>query len=348
MIGLFKTAVGPGNMELRKTETPQISASEVLIQVKAAGICGSDLHIYNWDTNVPMNPPMIVGHEFSGVITELGANVEGWSEGERVTVEPTYSVCGVCQYCQAGFYNLCHQRRILGFWTNGAFAEYIRVPAERLHRLPETVSFKEGAMTEPLACCVHALLELTVIQPAELVVITGPGTIGLLALQVVRLCGAEAIIVGTGADGERLQVAEALGAMRTIIAEQEDPVQAILDITDGFGADAVVECSGAAPAANSAVQMVRKRGRYTQMGLYGKPISFDLEKVALKELQVTGSFAQKWSAWKRALSLTGKNMIDLKSLITDKLPLDRWEQAFSKLNEKKGIKIILDPQGPAS
>ena len=110
----------------------------------------------------------------------------------------------------------------------------------------------------------------------------------------------------------------------------------------------MVECSGAAPAANSAVQMVRKRGRYTQMGLYGKPISFDLEKVALKELQVTGSFAQKWSAWKRALSLMGKNMIDLKSLITEKLPLDCWEQAFSKLNEKKGIKIILDPQGPAS
>jgi L-iditol 2-dehydrogenase len=199
-------------------------------------------------------------------------------------------------------------------------------------------------MTEPLACCVHALLELTVIEPGELVVITGPGTIGLLALQVVRLCGAQVVMVGTGADRERLQVAEKLGAVRTINVEREDAVEEVLGMSDGFGADAVVECSGAAAAANAAIQLVRKRGRYTQMGLYGKPISFDLEKVALKEIRLTGSFAQKWSAWKRALSLMKRNMIDLQSLISDTYPLERWEQAFDKLNGRKGIKIILDPQ----
>ena len=343
MIGLFKTAVGPGNMEIRETESPQPAASEVLIEVKAAGICGSDLHIHNWDTNVPMNPPMIMGHELSGVILTTGADVKGWHVGDRVTVEPTYSVCETCRYCQAGFYNLCLQRRILGFWTNGAFAEQIRVPAKRLHRLPDTISFQEGAMTEPLACCVHALLELTRIEPGELVAITGPGTIGLLALQVVRLCGAKVVMVGTDVDSDRLKVANKLGALKTFNVSREDAVQEVLRMTDGFGADAVVECSGAAPAADSAVQMVRKRGRYTQMGLYGKPISFDLEKIALKEIQLTGSFAQKWSAWKRALSLMGDNQIDLKSLISDTFPLTRWQEAFDKLNEKRGIKIILDP-----
>jgi L-iditol 2-dehydrogenase len=254
----------------------------------------------------------------------------------------------VCQYCQAGFYNLCLQRRILGFWTNGAFAEYIRVPAKRLHRLPETVSFQEGAMTEPLACCVHALLELTTIEPGELVVVTGPGTIGLLALQMARICGAEVVMLGTNADEERFRIAEKLGAAKIINVEKEDAVQIVLDMTGGFGSDVVVECSGAAAAAGAAIQLVRKRGRYTQMGLYGKPIPFDLEKVALKEIRLTGSFAQKWSAWKRALSLMGKNMVDLKSLISGTFPLARWEQAFDKLNGKQGIKIILDPQDRSS
>lgn len=344
MIGLFKTATGPGHMEIRETDKPEIAPAEVLIQIKATGICGSDLHIHNWDTNVPMNPPMIIGHEFSGVIVELGREVKGWKIGDRVTGEPTYSVCEVCQFCQAGFYNLCLERHILGFWTNGSFAEYIKIPAKRLHALPDTVSFQEGAMIEPTACCVHGVLELTELKPGERVAIVGPGAIGLLALQMVRVSGAEAIVLGTDADSDRLQIATNLGAADTINVQAEDAVQNILDRTGGFGVDAVIECSGAAPAAALAVQIVRKRGRYTQMGLFGKPIPFDLEKVALKELVLTGSFAQKWSAWKRTIALLENGQIDLQPLITHQYPLTQWKQAFDTLNNKQGIKIILNPE----
>lgn len=345
MKGLFKTAEGPGHMELREVPVPEIEEHEVLIQVKATGICGSDLHIQDWDTNVPMNPPMITGHEFSGVIARTGSGVEGWGEGDRVTAEPTYSACGTCRYCQAGFYNLCLQRRILGFWTNGAFAEFVRVPARRLHRLPDNASFREAAMTEPLACCVHAVLELTGIEPGQVVVISGPGTMGLLSLQMALLSGARAVVLGTGVDVARLEIARGLGAERTVNIEEEDAWDVIGPMTDGFGADVCLECSGAEPAATAGIQLVRKQAKYTQIGLHGRPISVDFEKIALKELRVTGSFAQKWSAWRTALALLAQDRVDLKPLVTHTYPLERWEEAFGRLRNKEGLKIVLIPTG---
>jgi len=343
MTGLFKTAEGPGNMELREAPVPEIEAHEVLVQVKAVGICGSDLHIHDWDTSVPMNPPMITGHEFSGVIVQIGREVAGWKEGDRVTAEPTYSACGVCRYCQSGFYNLCLERRILGFWTDGAFAEYVRVPARRLHRLPENVSFQEAAMTEPLACCVHAVLELTGISPGERVLVSGPGTMGLLSLQMVTLSGGSAVVLGTGVDAGRLELARELGAARTVDIEREDPWEVIGPMTGGLGADVFLECSGAPPAATAGIHLSRKQGRYTQIGLFGRPIEVDYEKIALKELRVTGSFAQKWSAWRTALDLLAAGRVNLKPLVTHTYPLADWKQAFDRLRRKEGLKVMLVP-----
>ena len=343
MMGLFKTAPGQGNIELREAPVPKPAAGEVLIRVKAAGICGSDLHIWNWDTQVPMNPPVIIGHEFSGEIAEVGDGVEGWKLGEAVTCEPTYSACGVCLHCQAGFYNLCAQRKVLGFWTNGAFAEYVAVPAKRLHRLPPGISFEEGAMSEPLACCVHAVLELTGVEAGELVVLSGPGAIGLMALQVAVAAGAKVVVLGTKADRARLEAARSLGAAQVLNVQEADPAPIVSSLSDGMGADIVLECSGSEAAANLGIEVVRKRGKYTQIGLFGKPIQLDFQRIAYKEIQVTGSFAQKWSAWRRTLQLVGEGKVQLKPLATDVLPLSRWEEGFAKLNRKEGIKILLTP-----
>ena len=343
MKALYKVAPGPGHMELREAPRPAPGPGQVVVRVKAAGICGSDLHIRAWDTQVPMNPPMIAGHEFSGVIEELGSGVEGWQAGERVTAEPSYSVCGRCLWCRSGAYNLCPERRVMGFWADGAFAGYVRVPAERLHRLPENVSFHEGALMEPFACCVHGVLERTGIEAGELVVVTGPGTIGLLAMQVARACGGRVVVVGKGVDAHRLDVARELGADHAVNVDDGDPKEMVMDLSGGVGADVVLECSGAPAAVDVGLDLVRRQGRYTQIGLFGRPVTVDLERIAYKELRVTGSYAQRWTAWKRALTLLESGSVRLKPLISDVLPLSAWEQGFRKLERKKGLKVLLEP-----
>jgi len=343
MKALFKTATGPGHMELREVPRPSPGPGQVVIEVQATGICGSDLHVRAWDIKIPMRPPMSTGHEFSGAIAELGEGVEGWQVGDRVTAEPSYSVCGHCRYCRTGAYNLCAERRVLGYWVDGAFAEYVRVPIERLHHLPDRISFREGAMLEPLACCVHGVLELTRIDPDELVVVSGPGAMGLLSMQVVKACGAHVVVIGTGIDGPRLEVARALGADHTINLAEENPHDRVMDLTDGMGADVVLECSGAPLAVDAGIDLARKQGRYTQIGLFGRPVTVDFERIAYKELQVTGSFAQRWTAWVRTLTLVERGTIQLAPLISDVLPLTAWEEGFGKLERKEGLKIILEP-----
>lgn len=343
MKALFKTAAGPGHMELREVPRPSAGPGQVVIAVQATGICGSDLHVRAWDIQIPMRPPMSTGHEFSGAIAELGEGVEGWQVGDRVTAEPSYSTCGHCRYCRTGAYNLCAERRVLGYWVDGAFAEYVRVPVERLHRLPARISYREGAMLEPLACCVHGALELTRIDPDELVVVSGPGAIGLLAMQVAKACGARVVVVGTGVDVPRLKVARSLGADHTINLGEQDARELVMDLTGGLGAEVVLECSGAPPAVDAGIDLARKQGRYTQIGLFGRPVTVDFERIAYKELQVTGSFSQRWTAWVRTLALVEQGAIRLAPLISDVLPLEAWEEGFEKMERKEGLKIILEP-----
>lgn len=345
MKGLYKTAPGPGNMELRDAEVPKPGPGQVLIEVKAAGICGSDLHILHWDIAFAMKPPMIIGHEFSGVIVETGSGVEGWKPGDRVTAEPSAIICGECRYCRTGAYNLCANRRVMGYWVDGVFAEYVVAGAVRLHRLPDRTSFEEGALTEPLACCVHAVHELTGVEVGDFVAVTGPGAIGLLCAQLAKAEGAVVMMVGTDADRDRLAKAKELGIDYCVNLQERDPLEAVRELTDGYGADIVFECAGAAPAAAMGIELARKQGKYTQVGLFGKPITLDFERIAYKELVVTGSLAQRWTAWKRTIRIMELGKVDLGALISDKFPISRWQEAFDKFEAKRGLKILLDPKG---
>ena len=345
MKGLYKTAPGPGNMELRDAEVPKPGPGQVLIEVKAAGICGSDLHILHWDIAFAMKPPMIIGHEFSGVIVETGSGVEGWKPGDRVTAEPSAIICGECRYCRTGAYNLCANRRVMGYWVDGVFAEYVVAGAVRLHRLPDRTSFEEGALTEPLACCVHAVHELTGVEVGDFVAVTGPGAIGLLCAQLAKAEGAVVMMVGTNVDRDRLAKAKELGIDYCVNLQERDPLEAVRELTEGYGADIVFECSGAAPAAAMGIELARKQGKYTQVGLFGKPITLDFERIAYKELVVTGSLAQRWTAWKRTIRIMELGKVDLGAVISDKFPISRWQEAFDKFEAKQGLKILLDPKG---
>ena len=344
MKGLFKTASGDGNMEIRETEIPKPGPGQVLLEVKAAGICGSDLHIYHWEIAFKMKPPMIIGHEFSGVIVECGEGVEGWEKGARVTAEPSAIICGKCHYCRTGAYNLCPERRVMGYWVNGVFAEYVVVGTHRLHRLPDSVSFDEGALTEPLACCVHGIYELTGIEAGDVVAVTGPGAIGLLCAQIAKAEGAQVIVIGTNADKARLATAKNLSMDYCINLDETDPLKAVQDLTEGYGADVVLECSGAGPAAALGLELARKQGKYTQVGLFGKPITLNFEQIAYKELKVTGTLSQRWTAWKRTIKLMALGKINLKAAISDKYPLTEWKAAFDKFEAREGLKILLDPK----
>ena len=344
MISLVKEAPGKGNVKLLDMPSPEFGPGQVMIRVEAAGVCGSDLHIVQDDIKLNLRPPVIMGHEFSGAIEKVADDVSGWRPGDRVTAETTFRSCGRCRHCRTGSYNLCPEKELIGYVHNGCFARHCVVPVERLHRLPDRLSFEEGALCEPLACTVHALLEMTTVNPGETVLIAGVGAIGLLAAQVARASGARVIACGTQADGPRLETAAQLGVQRTIDVTREDALEITRSLTNEEGADLFADCSGSPDAARLGLAALRRGGRYCQIGIFGRPFEFDLEQVAYKELQVVGSIGSKWTSWRTALQLLSSGQIDPRPLIDEPLPLTQWEEAFTRAREKKGIKALLRPE----
>ena len=343
MKALVKYEAGPGNMEIREVPEPAPGPGQVKIKVSKAGICGSDLHIYHSDIAIPVRPPVVVGHEFSGVIAELGEGVTGFSVGERVVSETAYHYCGTCEYCREGFYNLCNERRTLGYWFNGVFAPFTVVPAARVHRIPDHVSDTAAAMTEPLACVCHAIYDLCRIVPGDLVLVSGPGSIGLMALQVAKAHGARVIVSGTGVDTARLELAKKLGADYTVNIEEEDLHGLVAGLSANGCVDVVLECSGAARAVDAGLNLIKKRGYFVQIGLPGKKITFDLEKVCYKELRFSGSLGSRNHSWRKALQLLREGKVDLEPLADTIMPLSQWQEAFRKFESKEGCKILFDP-----
>lgn len=344
MKAVMKVETGVGHVELRDIDEPRPTADQVLIKVHAAGICGTDLHIYKDEFR--SRPPVVLGHEVSGEIVALGERVAHLSVGARVTTETYFSTCGVCMYCRRGQRNLCLNRLSIGSGVNGGFTQYLVVPAANIHLLPENVDLMAGALTEPLACVVHAVLSESTIAPGDVAVIAGPGAIGLLTLQVVKAAGARAIVLGTDADSARLELALQLGADAVVDVSENDPEPFIRELTqEGLGADVVYECSGAGPAAAQLLKLVRRRGRYVQIGLFGKPVAWDLDQVCYRELTVTGSNASVPAAWDKALKLMASGRVKTAPLITGVVNITDWEQAFHEFEARRGIKTLLRPVG---
>jgi len=341
MKALMKVAPGVGNLDICDIDEPQPGRGQVKIQVNATGICGTDLHIYNDEFKV--RPPVVLGHEVAGEIVAVGVDVS-LPLGLRVTTETYFQTCGECMYCRHGQENLCLSRLSIGSGVNGGFTKYLVVPASNIHELPPGLSFEAGALTEPLACVVHGVLNARTITPGDVAVIAGPGAIGLLTLQIVKAAGATAVVLGTDADAARLQIATQLGADYTLNVQSDDATSLIQDVTqEGLGADVVYECAGAGAAAQQLLTLVRRRGRYVQIGLFGKPISWDLDQVCYKELIVTGSNASVPAAWDKALKLLADGSVKTEPLITDVYDITDWEKAFDQFNTKQGIKTLLQP-----
>jgi L-iditol 2-dehydrogenase len=341
MQAVMKMAPGEGNVSLEDIEEPAPAAGHVLIAVQAAGICGTDIHIYHDEYR--SWPPVVLGHEVSGRVVALGDGVTTVTEGARVTTETYFSTCGVCRFCHEGRINLCPQRRSIGSAVNGGFTSLLVVPARNVHPLPEGLSFRAGALVEPLACVVHGVLDAPRVRPGDLAVVAGPGAIGLLTLQVLRAAGARVIMLGTASDAHRLDLARTLGAEQTFMVDCDDFRAAIEERTAGLGADLVYECSGAGPAARDLLSVVRRGGQYAQIGLFGKPVAWDLDQICYKELSVSGSNASVPSAWPRALDLLARGQVQVEPLISGIYPLADWREAFETVERRVALKTMLSP-----
>ena len=344
MKAIVKYQEGDGYIGLRDVPEPEPGEGDVKISVQAAGICGSDLHIWHGDIEIPVKPPVTLGHEFSGVITALGPGVTGLAIGQRVTAENSHSVCGRCEYCMTGDYNLCAERLATGYAYNGAFAPFCVVPAHRVHILPDSVDFLTGALSDPSACTYRAVCEKGQVAPGDTVLILGVGPMGLFSTQYAKLSGSKVILAGTAADTARLAIGRELGADHTIDVTQPEAAEEVKRLAGHAGIDVVLECSGAPDAARMGLQLIKKRGRFVLVGIHGRPFELDFDQILYKELVVKGMFSHKYEAWKKAIALAAQGLIKARPLITDVLPLSEWEKGFRRFAERKAIKVIFEPQ----
>lgn len=341
MKAVVKESRGVGNVVYKDMPEPNPGQGEIKVEVKVAGVCGTEIHIYH--DGFRYTPPIIMGHEFAGIVVDVGSGVKEYKLGDRVTAEAPAHLCGTCDFCRVGNYNLCSNRLGLGWGVNGAFAKYVVIEENMTHKIPDNISYKAGALLEPLACVCHGM-ELTEISADQVVLVAGPGPIGLLWLQAVKAEGATVIMSGTNADKERLEVARQLGADYIVNVQEENLVEFVHKRTNGYGADVVIECSGNENSVNACIDAIKKGGKYTQMGLFGKRIGIDMDKVVVKELHIVGVQSQKWTAWERALKLVAAGKIKLEALISGEYPMSEWKSAFEAFESKKGLKIIMVPE----
>ncbi len=331
MLGLTKLSPGPGNVALAERPERGPGVGEVLLEVRAAGICGTDLHIEAGE--YPSVPPVTMGHELCGVVLAGDVAVP---VGTRVVSETYFSTCRTCEYCRVGRPNLCPERRSIGTHVDGAFAPRLVVPAANLHPIPDWLPDRAAPLAEPLACVCNALFDPPAVAEGDEVLVVGPGPVGLLAAQAARASGGHVTVVGTERDRARLDLARLLGFEAAANGESVVSTQSPFDV--------VVECSGSASGIGTGLHAVRRGGRFVQVGLRGAPVTVPFDEISYRELTVTSANASTPASWRRALGLIEDRRVELEPLVTEVVPLADWERAFRASRNAEGVKYVLDPQ----
>lgn len=341
MKAVVKTAKGFDHMEYMEVEEPVAERDLVKIKVAYSGICGTDIHAYKGEY-ASTKPPVILGHEFSGIVVDVGPDVKNVKIGDRVTSETTYTTCGKCSMCKSKDYNLCGNRQGIGTQINGSMAEYLVSREESVHVLPDNVSLLSASLTEPMACGVHAAIEKGNVQPGDICVVFGAGAIGQMVAQVAKGCGATVIMAGLTNDAERFEIAKNSGVDRTVDQMKEDLKEIVMDMTDGEGADKCFECSGAVVAANKALEIVRRKGTVVQMGVFPKSkMEICTDYILHKEIVYVGSRSQKPSSWRTSIKLLSEGKIVPEKMVTEMVSLENWREGFEKTARGEGTKGII-------
>ena len=344
MKAVIKQKKGVDHIEYKDVPIPEINDDEVLIKVKAAGICGTDIHIFN--DEFPYWPPVILGHEFSGTVEKTGKNIKRFKTGGRVTAEPQQQVCRICRYCRQGYIHLCSSKRSPGWGMDGAMADYIKLPEALIHKIPDNVSFIEGAVIEPASTVTHAVIERGNIRPRDYVVVIGPGPIGLIAAQVAKASGARKVVIcGISKDVKsRLKVARDLNIDEAVNIEEVDLKNLVISQTENYGADLAIDCSGSESGINLAIEVVAKNGKLIALGMSGKKgILINWDKIVYNEINVISSMSSTYNSWKYTISLLEDSKLDLKKVVSDVFPMSKYREAFKMAMNKEGLKIILVP-----
>lgn len=344
MKALLLTA--PSRLELVEAPDPRPAEGEVLVRVRACGICGSDIH--GWDGSTGRRrPPLIMGHEASGEIAAVGPKVTAWKAGDRVTFDSTI-YCGRCAPCRSGRVNLCENRRVLGvapveYRQDGAFAEYATMPERILYRLPDALTFPQAAMVEPVSIAIHAVQRVK-IATTDTAVVVGSGMIGLFVIQALRWAGAKRIIA-VDLEAKRLALARELGATDTIQSDKADVAAEVAKLTNGNGADLAFEVVGISPTLQLAIACLRKGGSAVLVGNLAPKTDFPLQAVVTREISLFGSCSSA-GEYPLCLDLISRGIIRVEPMISATAPLADGIEWFKRLSAPDGaqhMKVILQP-----
>ncbi len=337
--------ISASTFDLIEKPAPEPGPDDLLVAVRACGICGSDIHGMDGSSGRRI-PPLIMGHEAAGTVERCGSNVTNWSEGDRVTFDSTI-YCGECDYCHSGRVNLCEDREVLGvstpdFRRQGAFADFVLVPARICHRVPDEVPFEEAAFAEPVSVALHAVNRVQ-IEKGESAVVVGAGLIGLLVVQALRRAGCTNIIAIDLAD-ERLELARQLGASSSLRSDHEDVLGEIRALTNGEGPEVVMEVVGISPTVELAVNAARKGGRICLVGNLAPSVQFPLQAAVTRELEILGSCAIN-GEYPDAIAAIAAGEIDVRALTSCVVPLAEGASWFTRLHEGREplLKVILRP-----
>ncbi len=335
-------------MQVTDVEEPEVGPDDVLVQVEACGICGSDIHGYDGSTGRRI-PPLVMGHEAAGIVVESGSNVDDMPAGTRVTFDSMVS-CGKCDFCRKGDANLCDHRMVLGvscgeYRRHGAFAERISVPRRIVYRLPDTLPFEQAALVEAVSVAVHAA-NVTPITLGDTAVVVGAGMIGLLTLQAVRAAGASQVIA-VDLNDKRLAAATKLGADEVLRGDQCDVPEVIRGLTGGRGADVALEVVGATPAVRTAIESVRKGGNVTLVGNVSPTVELPLQSVVTREISLRGTCGCN-GEYPQCIDLMNRGIINVEPLITAKISLADGPMWFERLHagDPDQMKVVVQPQHP--
>lgn len=341
MIAVVKTRHGPGNVELKNVDRPKLRPDEIVIGVKAAAICGSDIGIYQWARPFHfMHLPIVMGHEYAGEVVEIGDAIEGFKVGDRVTGLATIG-CGLCVECRMGRSNICAKRRTYGVHMNGAFAQYLAVPARYAVRLPIEVPYEVAAPVEAIATTANAVIEQASIRPGSNVAVLGPGPIGLYVVQFLRLLNVQNIIItGTTFDKERLGLATRLGADHTIDVTEEHAVEKVRKITEDRGVDVVFETSGSHLALQQGVAMLRRGGHLYLIGLGSEHAEITSTDLVREAITLQGVYANTIETFEYVLSLIRAKKIHPELVTSNVLPIEEIARGFELAKSKKGVKVV--------
>src|SRR5271155_2313717 len=343
MKALVKYASGEGNVDIREVEEPRCGADQVKLEIAFCGLCGTDIHVLH-DTFRNF-PPVILGHEFSGTVVEVGRNVQSATVGERVAgLGATAVTCGHCQYCRSGYFIFCANRRGMGHGVNGAFTRYVVMRPDQLYRIPENFSLDEAAMSEPFAAVVQAVTEITNVRIGDTALVSGPGPMGLLCPKLLVAEGVRTIVAGAPGDQERLSAALRIGAAAVINIGEQSLVDAIQQHTGGVGVDVAFECAGHPGSVRGCLESLRPMGRYTQVAICGQDIQFPIDLIFYKQPTMSGSVCYTARTWERMMRIYAEGRVRMNDLISTKLPISEWRAAFKLCEEKTAIKVLMYPE----